>query len=200
MTRLEPSDLTGLGERLEDYERELRARAGRTLRQIACRAAELEEDLFLEAVRDIRVGVVSTTIGMGVLAGFTDAVRDVVRHLGCDAFVPEPVDVAGLAAAIHEGASVIFLADDTCFTAIHLSARVAVDNGEATGRGYVAALEGMVDGIQGRLVLVIGAGPVGKGAAEALMRRGGSDRRIRSGKVTSEKVGSRSRGDCRGRL
>ncbi len=172
MTRLEPSDLTGLGDGLEDYDRALELRVGRSLRQIACRAAEIEEALFLEAIRDIRVGVVSTTLGMGVLPGFVEAVRDILSHIGCNAFTAARVDVAGLATAVEQGAGVVFLADDRCFKAIHFSAGVVVDNADATGRGYVAALEGMVGGFHGRRVLVIGAGGVGVGAARALEKMG----------------------------
>lgn len=172
MTRLEPADLTGLGEGLEDYDLDLEVRVGRNLRQIACRAAEIEEDLFLDSIRDVRVGVVPTTFGMGVLSGFSDAVRDILEHIGCYAFVPERVDVAGLAAVVEQGAGIVFVADDRCFSAIHFSAGVAVDNNDATGRGYVAALEGMVGGFHGRRALVIGAGGVGIGAAKALKKMG----------------------------
>jgi hypothetical protein len=42
VTRLETSDLAGLGQTLDDYDNELRVKTGRTLRQIACRAAGVE--------------------------------------------------------------------------------------------------------------------------------------------------------------
>ncbi|HEX3033080.1 MAG TPA: NAD(P)-dependent oxidoreductase, partial [Bacillota bacterium] len=42
------------------------------------------------------------------------------------------------------------------------------DNSDCAGRGFVAALDVMARGLEGKQVLVIGAGPVGKGAAMAL--------------------------------
>lgn len=168
MTRLKPSDLAGLGQGLDLYERELQAKTGRTLRQIACRAAGIGEERVLEGIRNTKVGVVSMTVGEGIIHGFTEAVRDIIKYLGYEAFLPQFVDVAGLAAAIDEGADVIFMADDERFIAINLSTRRTVDNAEATGRGYGAALEGLAGGTPDRPVLVIGAGQVGTSAAKIL--------------------------------
>ena len=172
MTRLKPSDLAGLGQGLQLYERELRAKTGRTLRQIACRAAGIGEERVLKGIRDTKVGVVSMTVGQGILHGFAEAVRDIIGHLGYEAFVPEFVDVAGLAAAIHEGADIVFIADDERFIAVNLSTHRIVDNAEATGRGYGAALEGLAGGMRDRPVLVIGAGQVGTSAARILREMG----------------------------
>ncbi len=172
MTRLKPIDLAGLGQGLELYEKKLRANTGRTLRQIACRAAGIGEERVLERVRNTKVGVVSMTVGEGILHGFTEAVRDIIKHLGYEAFLPQFVDVAGLAAAIDEGADVVFMADDERFIAVNLSDRRIVDNAEATGRGYGAALEGLAGGIRDRPVLVIGAGQVGTSAAKILKEMG----------------------------
>ena len=172
MTRLKPSDLAGLGEGLELYDRELRVKTGRTLRQIACRAAGIGEERILKGIRNTNVGVVSMTIGQGILHGFAEAVRDIIHYLGYKAFIPKPVDVAGLAAAIEQGADVVFMADDSRFIAVNLSTRRIVDNGEATGRGYGAALEGLADGIRDRPVLVIGAGHVGTSSAKILRDMG----------------------------
>jgi pyrrolysine biosynthesis protein PylD len=107
------------------------------------------------------------TIGEGILHGFAEAVRDIIKHLGYEAFVPELVDMAGLAAAIDMGADVVFMADDARFIAVNLSTRHIVDNAEATGRGYGAAVEKLADGISDRAVLVIGAGQVGTSAARS---------------------------------
>lgn len=172
MTRLKPSDLAGLGQGLKLYERKLQAKTGRTLRQIACRAAGTSEEQILRTIRDTKAGVVSMTIGEGILHGFAEAVRDIIKHLGYEAFVPEPVDMAGLAAAIDMGADVVFMADDARFIAVNLSTRHIVDNAEATGRGYGAAVEKLADGISDRAVLVIGAGQVGTSAARILRQMG----------------------------
>lgn len=172
MTRLKLSDLAGLGQGLEFYERELQVKTGRTLRQIACRAAGIGEERILKGIRNTNVGVVSMTIGQGMLHGFAEAVRDIIHYLGYKAFIPKPVDVAGLATAIEQGADVVFMADDSRFIAVNLSTRRIVDNAEATGRGYGAALEGLADGIRNRPVLVIGAGHVGTSSAKILREMG----------------------------
>lgn len=172
MTRLRPSDLAGLGQSLDLYDGELQAKTGRTLRQIACRAAGIGEEQILGTVGETKVGVISVTVGQGIVEGFAETVRDIVRHLGYEAFVPELVDVGGFAAAIEEGAGVLFMADDTRFVAVNLSTRRVVDNADATGRGYGAALEGLADGIRDRPVLVIGAGQVGTSAARILREMG----------------------------
>ena len=172
MTRLTAEDTFGLGQGLALYEEELLRKTGRTLRQVACRAARIDEEALCESLRQRRVGVVSTTAGQGVISGFAEAVRGIISHLGFKAFVPEETDVAGFAAAIEEGADVIFMADDVRFVAVNLSTRRVVDNAEATGRGYGAALEGMAGSVCGRRVLVIGAGRVGTGAARLLREMG----------------------------
>jgi pyrrolysine biosynthesis protein PylD len=46
------------------------------------------------------------------------------------------------------------------------------DNGEATGKGFVTALNGMAQGIQGKEALVLGAGPVGASAIASLKSLG----------------------------
>lgn len=172
MTRLRPSDLAGLSQSLGRYDGELQTKTGRTLRQIACRAVGIGEEQILRTVGDTKVGVVSLTVGQGIVEGFAKAVRDIIRHLGYEAFVPQSVDVAGLAGAIEEGADVVLMADDTRFVAVNLSSRRVVDNADATGRGYGAALEGLADGIRDRPVLVIGAGQVGTSAARIMREMG----------------------------
>lgn len=194
MTRLKPKDLAGLDRSLELYDRELLARTGRTLRQVACRAAGIVEDQIPGAIRTTNVGVISMTAGEGIISGFAQAVRDIIGHLGFRAFVPELADVAGLAGAIEEGADVVFMADDALFVAINLSTRRTVDNAEATGRGYGAALEGLADGMRGRRVLVIGAGGVGTGAATILKEMGAQigvfDRETRQAEHLAREVGA----------
>lgn len=188
MTRLRPDDLVGLGRRLERYDKELQAKTGQTLRQIACRAAEIGEEEIIRVIPGTKVGVVSITVGEGILSGFAEAVRDIVVHLGFRASVPDQADVGGLAAAIEEGADVVFVADDARFVAVNLSTRLVVDNGEATGRGYGAALERLMGGIRNRRVLVIGAGRVGTSAAKTLQSMGGKIRVFDRERPRAEKL------------
>ncbi len=172
MTRLRTRDIAAVGPGLEAYDAELLDRTGMTLRQIACRASGIDEAEALGAVAAARVGVVPVTSGRGILGGFTETVRDILCHLGFRAFVPPEPDVAGVALAVEAGADALFLADDRRFVAIDLRRSRFADNAEATGRGYVAALEGALGGLDGQPVLVVGAGRVGAAAARALGRRG----------------------------
>ena len=52
------------------------------------------------------------------------------------------------------------MADDNRFIAFNLRNKVVVDNGDATGKGYVSALFGMAKGLKESNVLVLGYGPV----------------------------------------
>jgi pyrrolysine biosynthesis protein PylD len=170
---LTPSDITDGVKSLALYDQELLAKTGRSLRQIACRASGVDEEEILKAIQNTTVGVISVTAGEGIIPGFVGAVRDIIGHLDFRAFVPGSADVAGLAAAIDEGAEIIVMADDTIFVALNLSTRRVVENAEATGRGYGAALEGLAHGVSKRPVLVIGAGGVGTACARFLKKMGG---------------------------
>jgi pyrrolysine biosynthesis protein PylD len=181
------------------YDRELVTTTGQTLRQIACRAAGTKEESILLAARNTKVAVISVTAGQGAIPGFAGAVRAIINHLGFPVFVPEVTDVAGLASAVEQGADVVFMADDTRFVAVNLGTRRLVDNAEATGRGYVAALEGMARGLEGRRVLLIGAGRVGTAAAEALRKAGARiglfDRDTGRAERLAREIGAQVEGD-----
>jgi pyrrolysine biosynthesis protein PylD len=110
--------------------------------------------------------------GYGVIDGFSSTVAAIISYLGFNSFVTASRDVAGIAQGIEEGADVLMLADDNKFVALAPASRLVVDNTVATARGFVAGLELMKGGITGESVLVLGCGPVGVHAAEALIDRG----------------------------
>lgn len=172
MTRLRTQDFDWLGSGIQALDGDIRAATGLTLAEIAVKAMGSVGRRTSVAFRRVRVGVVATSAGAGVLPGFTEAVSVVLAHIGFDPFVPEAVDVAGLAAAVEEGARVVFLADDDRFVALNVHEGRVVDNAVATGLGYAVALEGLARGVSGRRVLVIGAGRVGRAAARRLRDRG----------------------------
>lgn len=173
MTRLSDSLVEFIGMQLDDYDRELLEKTGFTLKQIACFAAGINESEFQNFATSCKVAVIPITSGKGLIKGFSSAVRVIINHLGCgDVFITKKLDVAGLAEAVEGGAKIIFLADDNQFVAINLYRRKVVDNAEATGRGYVVALEGLKKGLDGESVLVIGGGRVGESAVCALQERG----------------------------
>ena len=70
MTRLEPADISGLDRDLKRFDGEVLAKTGRSLRQIACRAAGTEEERILRVMEDTTVGVVPVTAGEGIISGF----------------------------------------------------------------------------------------------------------------------------------
>jgi threonine dehydrogenase-like Zn-dependent dehydrogenase len=67
---------------------------------------------------------------------------------------------------------VLFLADDHRFIALNITKGCSVDDDPATADGYVTALEAAAGGFEGREVLVLGLGPVGRAAVRRLAARG----------------------------
>ncbi|MFY9140634.1 MAG: 3-methylornithyl-N6-L-lysine dehydrogenase PylD [Thermacetogeniaceae bacterium] len=172
MTRLVKEDVEGIPEGLKFYDTELKEKTGLTLRQIACAAAGIAEEEVLAKAENNKAAVIPITVGEGIIPFFTTAVQSIIQHLGFQAVVTAETDVAGIAEGIAEGANILFMADDKRFIALNVLTGVAADNGEATGKGFVAALNGMAKGLQGKEVLVLGAGPVGASAIAALKELG----------------------------
>ena len=172
MTRLTTNDIRQISAQLKDYDTELIKKTGCSLRGIACRAAGFQESDFEKISGDLLVGIIPLTFGQGIIGGFCDTVAHIASHIGCSAFVTQAADVAGLAEAFEKEADVIMFADDDRFVAIHSQSRQVIDNAEATGKGFAAGLSLMVAGLEKKDVLVIGCGPVGGAAAQALIKLG----------------------------
>ena len=107
-----------------------------------------------------------------MIPGFSACVVATLLHLGCDAWMTTQPDVRGMQAAVAAGATVLFLADDHRFIALNLPKARSVDDDPATADGYVTALEAAAGGLEGRDVLLLGLGPVGRAAARRLASRG----------------------------
>ncbi len=172
MTRLQSGDIAAISARLDAYDEELLAKTGRTLRGLACYAVGLDEAEMAAGLADVQIGVVSIGWGQGVIDGFAETTRDILKHLGFKAFVTGNSNVAGLAEALEKDADIIFLADDDYFAALNVACRRVVENAEATGQGFAAGLNLMAGGLQGQKTLVIGCGPVGVSAAMTLAKYG----------------------------
>lgn len=172
MTRLRTEDIKAISAQLKQYDRELIRKTGRTLCGIACHALGLEEEEFHSLAALVPVAVIPVRSGQGVITGFSPTVRDIVAHIGFNAFVTRAADVAGIAEAVKKGAEVIMMADDLRFVALRLKTGLIVDSSEATAKGFVAGLDLMAGGIQQQKVLVIGCGPVGRSAVSAALQRG----------------------------
>lgn len=172
MTRLTTNDIQHIAAQLADYDTELTKKTGYSLRGIACRAAGVQESEFEKMSADLLAGIVPLTFGRGIIGGFCDTVASIVAHIGCPALVTQFADVAGLAEAFEKKADIIMLADDDRFVAIHPQSRQLADNAAATGRGFATGLSLMGGGLEKKNVLVIGCGPVGSAATQALVKLG----------------------------
>ena len=156
MTRLKVEDVQDIGHDLEAYDESLITRTGRTLKEIAMESVGMTVDEMDQSLSRFTVGVVPVTSGLGVIQGFTDAVKGILSHIGVKTCQSTATDVGGLAEVIEKGAAIVFLADDERFIAVNLTSKRVIDNAEATARGYVTALNLMAGGLQGCEVLVIG--------------------------------------------
>jgi len=172
MTRLREDDIVNISSQLKEYDNQLLLKVGKTLAGIAAHAIGRTEKEIYISHEDIVAAVVPMSCGEGIINGFSQTVQKIIEFMGFASFVTGSSDVGGLAEAVSRGAKVIFLGDDDNFIAVNTSKGKIVDNGIATGRGYGAALDLMAGGIQGKEVLLMGAGPVGTGAAEFMASRG----------------------------
>jgi pyrrolysine biosynthesis protein PylD len=172
MTRLVKSDVQLISREMAGYDDELRSKTGMTLLQVAARAAGMPEALLAERAATALTAVVPITAGEGLIEYFTQAVCGIACHLGCRGYITGMSDVAGFAEALDAGADLLFMADDRQFVAYNRRSGALIDNGAATGRGFVAALEGMAGGLRDKPVLVLGAGPVGRAALRMLREIG----------------------------
>ena len=172
MTRLTGEDIREVSPGLAEYDRELKEKTGLDLLGLACRAAGLDLWEAARLIPDHPVGVVSLTCGQGLIPGFGATLARIARHLGFPAQAQQNPDAAGLAQAVAGGARIILTADDDRYVALNLEQRYVADNGEATGRGFALALDGLAGGLAGKEALILGCGPVGRAGALALLELG----------------------------
>lgn len=170
MTRLKENDVEPIATTLVGYNEELLKMTGCSLREIAAQASGKEIDYLVN--RNPLVAVIPMTCGEGIIEGFVESVASIISYLGSKTVITKTSDAGGVAEAVQLGAEILFMADDNRFVAINIRTGKVSDNGEATGKGYVAGLERMCQGLNGKKVLLFGAGPVGNSAALALVRYG----------------------------
>jgi pyrrolysine biosynthesis protein PylD len=169
VTRLATDDVKSISAELSEYDAELTAKTGYSLRGVACLAVGVQEVEIKNSLKNALIGVIPITTGEGVIAGFCDAVAGIVSHLGCKTFITQAADVAGLAEAFDKKTDIIMLADDHRFIALHTASRQMVENAVATGKGFVVGLGLMAGDLKKKNVLVIGCGPVGRSATAELV-------------------------------
>ncbi|MDF2571313.1 MAG: pyrrolysine biosynthesis protein PylD [Sporomusa sp.] len=173
MTRLKENDIDRIVYQMEAYNQELLSRTGHSLAEIAAHAVGIKQ-VDETGLRDLGpIAVIPMTCGQGVIGGFSATVVGILTFLGVAAFVTDSADIKGFAEAMGRKANVLFMADDDRFIAANLKTGQYSDNSEATGKGYVAALDYMTGGLKERSVLIVGAGPVGIAAASSVLDFGG---------------------------
>ena len=192
MTRLKSHDIARIASHLKAYDKELVAKTGHNLRQIACHAVELTKEDVRGAMSGIRVGVVPIRWGKGLIEGFCETTAGILGYLGFDAFVTGQADITGLIEAFESKADIAFLSDDHDFVALNTRTRQHVHNAEATGKGFAAGLDLMAGGVIDQKVLVLGCGAVGRSATSTLLKFGA--------KVSVYDINSRFLGEYAGSL
>ena len=172
MTRLESSDIANISNQLELYDACLREKTGHTLCQIACRAVGVASSGFKNRAKRTKIWVVPLDVGQGLIAGFSETVRQIVVYMGGQGFTSKQTGVAGIAEAFEQHADIIMMADDYTFLALNRHTSCVVDNATMTARGFVVAVELMVGSLKGKSVIVIGCGQVGSAAAMVFIELG----------------------------
>jgi pyrrolysine biosynthesis protein PylD len=172
MTRLRTEDIEHILKELETYDQQLLNRTGNTLRGIACHAVDLRDDELEKIVKSFRICVIPLTCGRGVINRFSATVSGIISHLGFQSFVAQHSDAAGIAEACERKSDIVFLADDDRFVAINVQTKYVADNAEMTAKGFVAGLDLLAGGLEGKNVLVLGCGEVGRCTARTLVTKG----------------------------
>ncbi|MCL2148630.1 MAG: 3-methylornithyl-N6-L-lysine dehydrogenase PylD [Methanomassiliicoccaceae archaeon] len=170
MTRLTDGMVKDIIRSLDSANEMLIALTGMDTVELACDAAGITKDMI--DLDGIKVGIVPVTSGKGIITKFSESVAEIVRRLGMEASVTQAADVTGLAEALSAGAEIVFMADDVTFMAINTKNGRFSNNSYCTAAGYVSALKGAAGGLDGKEVLVLGAGRVGAIAARMMTGMG----------------------------
>jgi len=171
MTRLRSDEIDRIPSTMEVSDRAFEMKIGADISEVAAHAAGFSGSRATAFDRS-EAKVVPMTSGKGVISGFAQAIAAILNHLGLKTEVASKNDVGGISEAFTDGAKMVFAADDEFFVGLNLRNLKVSYNYDATGRGYAAALEKKIDGLDGKSVALIGAGRVGSAAAEYMCGRG----------------------------
>lgn len=162
MTRLKTDWIVDIEENIHDCENYLLEKTGVNFLGLISKASGRDFLSCKGQIETVKVAVVPITVGLGIIDTFCESVAAIVRVMGFDVFVTEKTDVDGIFEAYQRGADIVYIADDERFIAMNLKNGKIADNNVATALGYVTALEGAVGGLEGKEVLLLGYGLVGK--------------------------------------
>ena len=151
MTRLIQDDVVNIASNLEEYNAKLVKMTGCSLREIAAHA--VGEKTSEDYTQRPKIAVIPMTCGQGIIKGFVESVVSIISYLGFNSVITKNSDAGGIAEAVQNGSEILFMADDERFVAVNVRSGKVSDNGEATGKGYVASLMHMCKGLEGKKVL-----------------------------------------------
>lgn len=197
MSRLKETEIEDITANLAAYSQQLKAKTGCTLAEIAASAAGVDKAFAEAAAGKQLVGIVPVTSGEGILGGFSDTIAGILRFLGVRSFITGAQDVAGLAEAVRRGATSIFIADDPTCSLMDIKRGLVADNSYCTGRGFLTALAMKTGSLKGKTMGLLGAGPVGYGAAFCAVELGASVIVYDPDPKAYEKFSSLPAGSCR---
>ncbi len=173
MTCLKTSDVIGIPDGWEEYDRRILDILGVDLLTLAALSLDRSEVDVRNGLAGRKLAAVSISSGGGVVTGFAESVASIGRHLGMECEVMSKTDGPGMEQAVNWGADFIISADDRRFLVRETSRGRVADNNPATSRVFVAALELMAGGsLVEREVVVLGLGAIGRGAAVRLVELG----------------------------
>jgi pyrrolysine biosynthesis protein PylD len=159
---------------LKAYDQQLLNKTGKTLKALACHTVGLSDSELNKAIKSTKVCVIPLTCGLGIINRFSNTVSEIISYLGFDSFTADNSDAAGIAEAFEKKSDIILLADDDRFVAINVHTKYVSDNSRMTAKGFVAGLDLMANGLDGKNVLVLGCGQVGSSSARKLVKMGAS--------------------------
>jgi 3-methylornithyl-N6-L-lysine dehydrogenase len=174
LTRLIAEQVLGIPGNLKEFDRELIKKTGSSLKELAFDAATFSSTTTAAPLAPAAcpVAVIPVTAGEGTIKGFSEALCAIAAYLGFPVFITDASDVAGLVEAYQRDATIALMADDHLYAALNLKTRRIAGNDEATAKGYTVALKKMAGGLANKEVLLIGLGPLGTSAAQALLQEG----------------------------
>ena len=166
MTRLTSDMIWGVPGDEQDLDTRLMKATGKTVKGIALEAAGLDcRDYDLSR---FSAAAVPITSGLGIIGGFAKSVDAILDRLGMRSRVTSSTDVTGFREAVESGADIVMMSDDPTFVAYNTRENKFTDNSWGTAMGYAVCLKNAANGVEGKDVLVVGAGRVGAWAAEIL--------------------------------
>ena len=167
MTRLTEDMIWGVPDDKMDLDTRLVKMTGKTVKGIAMEAAGLEMDDY--DFSRFFAAAIPITSGLGIIGGFAKSVNAITTRLGMRGCVTQGTDVAGFSEATNLGADIIMMSDDPMFIAYNTAERKYTDNSWGTAMGYSMCLKNAAGGVEGKDVLVVGAGRVGSWATRILL-------------------------------